>query len=138
MRRSQDNPGPRVVDDFFTDQRVTLEANAVTDEKKKPIDPIPSDLVRANANFEDIVQTFVDGLGQRIRTMEQALNQGDFDALKQAAHQLKGTGGGHGYAILSEMAAQVEQDTVNGDLDAVRQDLDELKIIVSRVVVRLD
>ena len=27
---------------------------------------------------------------------------------------------------------------VSGDLDAVRQDLDELKIIVSRVVVRLD
>jgi HPt (histidine-containing phosphotransfer) domain-containing protein len=138
MPRPQGNPEARVVDTLSTGQQVILEASAVTDENKKPIDPIPSDLVRANANFEDLVQTFVDGLGQRIHTMEQALNKGDVDALKQAAHQLKGTGGGHGYAILSEMAAQMEQDTVNGDLDAVRQDLDELKIIVSRVVVRLD
>ena len=108
------------------------------DNQKDPLDPIPSDLVREDSAFEEVVQDFVNSLGARLATMEQALATGDLAALKTAAHQLKGSGGGHGYAILTEWAAKAEQDTIDGNLDAVRQDLDELKILVSRVVVRLD
>jgi len=108
------------------------------EKKKDPLDPIPSDLVREDAAFEEVVQDFVDSLGVRLAAMEQALSTGDIASLKTATHQLKGSGGGHGYAILSDWAAKAEQDTIDGNLDAVRQHLDELKILVSRVVVRLD
>ncbi len=110
----------------------------MTDESKRPDDPIPSDLVREDASFEKIVQEFVAGLGQRLESMEQALVAGDIQALRTAAHRLKGSGGGHGYAILSELAAQTERDSVSGDLEAVRRDLEELRNLISRVVVRLD
>ncbi len=108
------------------------------EDKKDNLDPIPSDLVQEDAAFEEVVQEFVNSLGARLDTMEKALANGDLAALKTATHQLKGSGGGHGYAILSELAAKAEQETINGNLDAVRKHLDELKILVSRVVVRLD
>ena len=110
----------------------------MTADKNLPPDPIPSDLVREDASFEDIVRRFVDDLGRRITDMENAIADGDLDTLKHAAHQLRGSGGGHGYALLSEAAAQMECDTVNGDLAAVRRDMEDLKALVSRVVVRLD
>jgi HPt (histidine-containing phosphotransfer) domain-containing protein len=110
----------------------------VTADKNLPPDPIPSDLVQEDASFEEIVRQFVDGLGQRVTDMEHALTTGDLDTVKRVAHQLKGTGGGHGYALLSEAAAQMECDTVNGDLTALRRDMEDLKALVSRVVVRLD
>jgi HPt (histidine-containing phosphotransfer) domain-containing protein len=104
----------------------------------QPDDPIPSDLVREDASFADLVQEFVDSLVDRIGSMEEALNEGDLNMLKRAAHQLKGSGGGHGYKVLTEAAARIEQEVISGDLESVRQNLDELKILISRVVVRLD
>ncbi len=110
----------------------------MADGQNKPNDPIPSDLLREDKSFADLVQEFVDGLSRRTANMEKALADGDFQALKRLAHQLKGSGGGYGYPALTALSAALERQALSEALSACQQALDELKIMVSRVVVRLD
>ncbi len=107
----------------------------MTDNPPNPNDPISSDLVKDDASFADIVVQFVDGLTNRLGTMEGALESADFEALRVAAHQLKGSGGGYGYPILTDRAAKLEEWAKSQTLDECRVCLDELRDICSRVIV---
>ncbi len=103
-----------------------------------PMDPIGSELAREDPSFSDIVVEFVEGLGERLETMDQAIRTSDFDALRVAAHQLKGSGGGYGYPSLSQQAAGLERDAKANALDDCVKSFDELKALCARVVIRLD
>ena len=104
-------------------------------EKQVPRDPIGSELIREDASFAEIILQFVNGLGQRIDTMDNAIRDGDFDALRSAAHQLKGSGGGYGYPILTELATELERSATQRMLEECVASLDALKQIADRVVV---
>ncbi|MFQ5414019.1 MAG: Hpt domain-containing protein [Phycisphaerae bacterium] len=105
------------------------------EEPSTPQDPISSDLVREDASFADIVEEFVNGLDDRLKNMEQAVRASDFEALRSAAHQLKGSGGGYGYPVLTEHAARLEQQAKANLVDECFDQLAVLKDLVSRVVV---
>jgi len=107
----------------------------MTDEQKPPDEPIESELLRDDPSFADIVIPFVQGLTERVRTMEDSIQASDFDALTTAAHQLKGSGGGYGYPQLTERAAQLEQSARKAVLDTCTKDLSELKDLIARIVV---
>lgn len=112
-----------------------LGRHVVTDDQNPPEDPIGSDLVRDDPSFVDIVVGFVEGLGDRVTTMQNALQGNDFDALRTAAHQLKGSGGGYGYPVLTEEARKLEQLAKGQMLDECTNKLEELRQICERVVV---
>ncbi len=105
------------------------------EQNPKPGDVIGSELVREDASFADIVTQFVAGLDDRLRRMDDAVRAADFDALRVAAHQLKGSGGGYGYPILTERAAQLERHAKDRTLDECIASVEELKAICKRVVV---
>ncbi len=108
------------------------------DEEASSKDPIRSELVREDASFTQIVVEFVEGLGDRLTSMEAAIRESDFDALRSAAHKLKGSGGGYGYPILTERASELEQHAKAQILDDCVQTLDELRRLCGRVVVGLE
>ncbi len=110
---------------------------SVTEADKKLEDRIPSELVRQDESFADLVQEFLDGLSRRVAEMESALAHGDLQALRRHAHQLKGSGGGYGYPALTERAAELERQARVEQLRACQTAMEELKNVVSRVVVRL-
>jgi HPt (histidine-containing phosphotransfer) domain-containing protein len=110
----------------------------MADETQRPGDLIGSDLVREDASFGDIVLQFVEGLSERLANMERAIRMSDLEALRVAAHQLKGSGGGYGYPILSERAADLERHAKAGLADECMQALGELKALCERVVVNTD
>ncbi len=104
-------------------------------QQPQPDGPIGSELVREDPSFSDLVQQFVNGLSDRLRIMEDAIRTADFDSLRTAAHQLKGSGGGFGYPILSERAATVERHARAEAIDGCKSAVDELKGLCNRVVV---
>ncbi len=108
----------------------------MADNPPNPNDPISSDLVRDDPSFADLVEEFVGGLDDRLKQMEQAIRASDFEALRCAAHQLKGSGGGYGYPILTDRAAQLEHGAKSEAVDDCFDQLAELKELVARVVVQ--
>ena len=107
----------------------------MTDHQDVPNDPIPSDLVRDDPSFADIVVDFVHGLNDRVVVMEDALRGRDFETLRSAAHQLKGSGGGYGYAILTEEASRLEKLARDQLLDECVAKVNEIRDLCRRVVV---
>ena len=49
----------------------------------QPMDPIGSELAREDPSFSDIVVEFVEGLGERLEAMDQAIRRSDFDAPRE-------------------------------------------------------
>ncbi|MCH8807040.1 MAG: Hpt domain-containing protein [Planctomycetes bacterium] len=96
---------------------------------------IGSELLREDASLEGVVLTFVDGLKKRVSAMEIAARDGDFEALRNSAHQLKGSGGGYGYSILTDRAAVLEQEAKAHATVQCLTALEELKQVCDRIVV---
>ncbi len=98
-------------------------------------DPIVSELVREDASFAEIVVQFVEGLGERVTVMETAITASDFEGLRVAAHQLKGSGAGYGYPILTEKAALLEVAAKESNGDDCQPLVSEIRQISERVIV---
>lgn len=108
---------------------------SMADRNQNPDGDIGSDLVREDASLAELVTQFVAGLSERVTRMEEAIRAADFDALQVAAHQLKGSGGGYGYPILTVRAAQLERHARNQALAECVETIEELKDICEHVVV---
>ncbi|MEK6677479.1 MAG: Hpt domain-containing protein [Planctomycetota bacterium] len=100
-----------------------------------PDGPIASTLVLEDPSFTDLVEQFIDALPERIANMIRATRAADFDALRVAAHQLKGSGGGYGYSVLTECAAKLEGSAKKQAMDDCIKSLEELQNLCARVVV---
>lgn len=60
-------------------------------------------------SFRELLHAFVTELALQRQLIQQHLQAGDLDALARKAHQLKGAGGGYGFAGLTVLAARVEE-----------------------------
>ena len=108
----------------------------MVEPNSEALDLIGSELVREDPSFVHLVVQFVDRLGERVDNMEQAIRAADFDALRVAAHQLRGSGGGYGYPILTDQAAKLEEEAKTGALENCVEALAQLRRICERIVVR--
>lgn len=97
--------------------------------------PITSELVEDDPSFADLVTEFVDGLDDRAKAIQEAIDTQAFDMVKSLSHQLKGAGGGYGYPALSQTAAQLEQRAHAEDDTQCRELLDELRSLLARIEV---
>ncbi len=101
----------------------------------KVYDLIYSQLAQSDNDFAEIVQLFVDGLVHRLQSMQEAFEKDDLGRLRRLAHQLKGSGGGHGYPILTEKAAELEQQVISGEINEIKTGLAELADLIAHVQV---
>jgi HPt (histidine-containing phosphotransfer) domain-containing protein len=109
----------------------------MSDNPTPPNDPIPSELAQEDGSFVDLVEEFVAALPQRMEKMFEALRARDFESLRILAHQLKGSAGGYGYPTVTEHAAELEKHARCAEIDALLADMEVLRDMVARVVVRL-
>ena len=107
----------------------------MTDEPNDENKKIGSELLRDDSSLEEVVMTFVEGLKDKVSAMETAAREGDFEALRSSAHQLKGSGGGYGYPILTERAGVLEQEAKAQAADQCLASVEELKQVCERIVV---
>lgn len=72
-------------------------------------------IVEVDEDLEDLIPGFLERRQQDLQIFQQALTKKDFTQIKQLAHTLKGTGGGYGFAELSDIGQQIEQAAASGD-----------------------
>ena len=58
--------------------------------------------------MKKIIAEYVESLPGEIRKMQDMLNRGDMPPLRRVVHQLRGTGGGYGFDLISDLAGNVE------------------------------
>lgn len=67
-------------------------------------------------DIQHLVDQFLDGLPERLDTMEQAIRDEHWMDLQRQVHQIKGTAGAMGYPLITEKAAEVERALKNQDV----------------------
>jgi PAS domain S-box-containing protein len=62
--------------------------------------------------MKKIIIEFVEGLPGEIAKIQDLLDHNDLNSLRRVAHQLRGTGGGYGFDVITDLAGNVE-DAIN-------------------------
>ncbi len=82
------------------------------------MDPIRS-IYEDDSDMLEIVREFAAELPGRAESLENLLRDGELEELQRLAHQLKGAGGGYGFAPVTEVAASLEKALKEGADESV-------------------
>ena len=95
------------------------------------------DLILPNGVDEDLfelVEMYVDEMPSRIAALQAAYDAGDDEALRRQAHQIKGSGAGYGFDVLSNLARGLEFSVRDGeDRSVITESYEALLDACSRV-----
>lgn len=97
--------------------------------------PIKSKLLSKEPELVDFVKTFIIKLPAIINELEGILASGDLAMLNVKAHDLKGSGGGFGFDILSDIAEKILIEIEHKNVDAIHGLLLELRSVERRIVL---
>jgi histidine phosphotransfer protein HptB len=61
-----------------------------------------------DADFRELLEAFVAALPERRQSLAELFRAGSIEELGRQAHQLKGAGGGYGFADISSAAAELQ------------------------------
>lgn len=88
-----------------------------------------------NTAMRPIIEEFVAGLGTYVAKLHNASNAENYEHLTKVCQQLKGSGSGYGFEVITEAAqgtlGKLESD--QKDADAIRRQVNELLSILRRV-----
>lgn len=104
----------------------TVEGNATM------LDPIQSPLMDDPA-LAEIVLLFTNELGKKCANIEDALDKQDWDVLRDIFHQLKGSGGGIGFPMVTEIAAKIGIEIREQKYHLMRESIKEFYLICDRI-----
>jgi CheY-like chemotaxis protein/HPt (histidine-containing phosphotransfer) domain-containing protein len=68
----------------------------------------------SDPDMQELIQTFISNLPKRVNQLMDLLHKQDLESLHRAVHQLKGAGGGYGFAEVTHRAAEVERAIKTG------------------------
>lgn len=81
----------------------------------------------SDPDFGELVELFVEEMPERVALLLDQLAWGDWEHLSRSAHQLKGSAGGYGFALIGPAAAKVEEAVRDARPDEqVRKAVEEL------------
>lgn len=90
--------------------------------------------VHVDPELEEIMPEIIENTYQDIKTIPEALEQGDFEAIRILGHSMNGVGG-IGLDAMTEIGLSMEQAAKARDSDAIRKLIDQLLTYLDRVEV---
>jgi CheY-like chemotaxis protein len=107
-------------------------------EENPATKPIFSALLDEDSTLIDMVEYYVSKLPTLVADIVKASLERDFESLRFKIHDLKSTGGGYGYPILSELACRITDELSQGDYESVLSLIESLREYSNRIVLGFD
>jgi CheY-like chemotaxis protein/HPt (histidine-containing phosphotransfer) domain-containing protein len=105
---------------------ISPETATVPEQKGDDAEVLRSDF-SSDPDMKEVLVEFVDALPTQVAKIGDLLRDQSMDELRRAVHQLKGAGGGYGFAAITKFAAAAEQRIKSGDpLTAISGEIDAL------------
>lgn len=96
--------------------------------------PVYSDF-SDDPDYSELLIFFVKALPERTQRLRELQENGEFEPLRELAHQLKGSGGGYGFPGMTKAARELESACKEKNHDLISQRLDQLTEYISRIAV---
>lgn len=93
-------------------------------------------IVNVDPQIAAIVPRFLANRGADVDRIRAALADGDFEAIRIAAHGMKGAGGGYGFPEISRLGAALEEGARQRDAAAITALVASLEAYLGRIEVK--
>ena len=93
-------------------------------------------IIVVDAQIAALVPRFLANRAADVVNMRVALATGDFEAVRAAAHGMKGSGGGYGFPEISRLGAAMEHSARQRDAASLGALVDKLAAYLARVEIR--
>jgi HPt (histidine-containing phosphotransfer) domain-containing protein len=81
-----------------------------------------------------VLDRFISNLPDRVAELQNSLNDGNLDLLRNAIHNLKGAGSGYGFPAITQKSASAEEALkAQRSLDEIRREVSQLIGLIQRV-----
>jgi len=121
-------PSPTITDD--RDSSLAVSDPASFQEGVLPLRSTYAD----DPDMRELIGDFVDALPESVHSLTRLLDANDLNGLTSAVHQLKGTGGGFGFGIITRMASTAEQRLKsNESVESARREVESLIAVLKGV-----
>ncbi|MDM8551902.1 PAS domain S-box protein [Desulfobacterales bacterium HSG2] len=109
------------------DDTKATEANNVEQEEKI--------IAYVDEDLEELVPGFLENRHKDIRTMENALEKGDYDTIRGLGHSMKGAGGSYGFDGITVIGRSLEAAAKSDDADEIRRLISDLSSYLEKVEI---
>jgi HPt (histidine-containing phosphotransfer) domain-containing protein len=92
-------------------------------------------IVHVDPDIADLIPGFLENRRKDIKTMGEAVTQGDFEAIRILGHSMKGAGGSYGFDAITDMGKSLEQAAIAKDSGVIKKSVQELSAYLDRVEV---
>ncbi len=86
-----------------------------------PGENLPSDVVAIDPDIQDLVPRFLENQRTNAARILELTASGDFDAARRMGHNMKGTGKGYGFDVISGLGASIEQAASRSSAEEVER-----------------
>ncbi|MBE0623045.1 MAG: Hpt domain-containing protein [Burkholderiales bacterium] len=95
-------------------------------------------IIAVDAQIAALVPRFLANRAADVGKIRAALARADFEAVRVAAHGMKGAGGGYGFPEISRLGAEMEEGARQCDAAAVDALVASLESYLARIEVKSD
>lgn len=92
-------------------------------------------VVCVDAELASLIPGFFENLRKDVRTMREALDRNDFEAIHVIGHRMGGAGGSYGFDAITGIGQSLELAAKNKDAEEIRRRSGELLSYLDRVHV---
>lgn len=92
-------------------------------------------VVHIDADIEELIPGFFQNRREDIKSILTALDNGDYETIRILGHSMRGTGGGYGFAAITDIGHSIEQAAKNRNPLEINKKINELSSYLERVEV---
>ena len=92
-------------------------------------------VVHIDRDLEDLIPGFLENRINDIKKLRSAATANEYDTLKSIGHNLKGVGGGYGFARITDIGADIEAAAKVNDIKTINELIDSLVDYLDRIEV---
>jgi HPt (histidine-containing phosphotransfer) domain-containing protein len=92
-------------------------------------------IVHVDPDIADLIPGFLENRRKDIKTIGEAVTQGDFETIQILGHSMKGAGGSYGFDAITDIGKSLEQAAKNKDAEGIQRAVQELAIYLDQVEV---
>jgi HPt (histidine-containing phosphotransfer) domain-containing protein len=83
-------------------------------------------IVHVDPDIADLIPGFIENRHKDIKTIGEALKEGDFETIRFLGHSMKGAGGSYGFDAITDIGKSLEQAAIAHDGGEIKKSLQEL------------
>ncbi len=83
-------------------------------------------IVHVDPDIVDLIPGFLENRHKDIKTIGEALAQGDFETIRFLGHSMKGAGGSYGFDAITDIGRSLEQAAIAQDGGGIKKSLQDL------------